>query len=190
MVLYVGFVPEHCQQDLTGRGLRLGFLQEEDVFPLHALPFGFWFMMMNPGFIPSDDAVQEVITFVVAPLQNTTAHCWQLHLCPSTYVWAPSLWKLCRTRECHTLNNRPYLHWRPVVMRFLLFLYSLVSARIISLPSSCFLSVAEVDCSQEHLASITFVRPFLDISAHKNFKTPRCSSSVQSERHTDMFTTP
>jgi len=79
-VLYVGFVPDHCQQKLTGRGLRLGFLEEEDIFLLHALPFGFWFMMMNSGFIPSDDAVQEVIIFMVAPLQNTTAQCWQLHL--------------------------------------------------------------------------------------------------------------
>jgi len=28
------------------------------VLPLHALPFGFWFIMMNPGFIPSDDVIQ------------------------------------------------------------------------------------------------------------------------------------
>jgi hypothetical protein len=25
------------------------------VLPLHAVPFGFWFIVMNPGFIPSDD---------------------------------------------------------------------------------------------------------------------------------------
>ena len=42
------------------------------MLPLHALPFGFWFIMMNPGFIPSDDAIQEVITFTV-PLQKTGA---------------------------------------------------------------------------------------------------------------------
>jgi hypothetical protein len=32
MVLYVGFVPEHCQKELTGRGLRLGFLEKEDMY--------------------------------------------------------------------------------------------------------------------------------------------------------------
>jgi len=43
------------------------------VLPLHALPFGFWFIMMNSGFIPSDDAIQEVIAFTIVPLQKTGA---------------------------------------------------------------------------------------------------------------------
>ena len=43
------------------------------MLPLHALPFGFWFIMMNPGFIPSDDAIQEVIAFTTVPLQKTGA---------------------------------------------------------------------------------------------------------------------
>jgi len=29
--------------------------------------------MMNPGFIPSDDAIQEVIAFTIVPLQKTGA---------------------------------------------------------------------------------------------------------------------
>jgi hypothetical protein len=33
------------------------------MLPMYALPFGFRFMIMNPGFIPSDDAIQEVISF-------------------------------------------------------------------------------------------------------------------------------
>ena len=43
------------------------------MLPLHALPFGFWFIMMDPGFIPSDDAIQEVIAFKIVPLQKTGA---------------------------------------------------------------------------------------------------------------------
>ena len=43
------------------------------MLPLHALPFGFWFIMMNPGFIPSDDAIQEMIAFTILPLQKTGA---------------------------------------------------------------------------------------------------------------------
>ena len=43
------------------------------MLPLHALPFGFWFIMMNPGFIPSDDAIQEVIAFTTVPLEKTGA---------------------------------------------------------------------------------------------------------------------
>ena len=43
------------------------------MLPLHALPFAFWFIMMNPGFIPSDDVIQEVISFTIAPLQKTGA---------------------------------------------------------------------------------------------------------------------
>jgi hypothetical protein len=51
-------VPEHRQQKLSSRGLRLEFFgrRRRRVLPLHALPFGFWFVMMNPGFIPSDYA--------------------------------------------------------------------------------------------------------------------------------------
>jgi hypothetical protein len=104
-------------------------------------------------------------------------------------------------------------------MQFLLLLHSLLSAIIMALPSLSFLSVADVDSCHDHLASITFVSPFLNISihshilqcgnewspysahksmsisaaltlyAHKILKTPLCSSSVQIERHTDMFTT-
>ena len=40
---------------------------------MQALPFGFWFIMMNPGFIPSDDAIQEVIAFRTVPLRKTGA---------------------------------------------------------------------------------------------------------------------
>ena len=43
------------------------------MLPLGALPFGFWFIMMNPGFIPSDDAIQEVIAFAIVPFQKTGA---------------------------------------------------------------------------------------------------------------------
>ena len=43
------------------------------MLPLHALPFGFWFIMMNPVFIPSDDAIQEVIAFTIVLLQKTGA---------------------------------------------------------------------------------------------------------------------
>jgi hypothetical protein len=57
------------------------------VFPLHAPPFGFWFMTMYPSFIPSDDAVQEVITFMVAPLQKTTAHVLAVALMPFTQIF-------------------------------------------------------------------------------------------------------
>ena len=44
------------------------------MLPLHALSFGFWFIMMNPGFIPSGDVIQEVIAFTTVPLQKTGAH--------------------------------------------------------------------------------------------------------------------
>jgi hypothetical protein len=106
-------------------------------------------------------------------------------------------------------------------MQFLLLLRSpsLESAIITALPCSCFSSVADVNRCYDHLASITFVTPFLNISihshilhhgnvlsphsahksiwisalltlsAHKILKTSLCSSSVQIERHTDMFTT-
>ena len=43
------------------------------MLPLHALPFGSWFIMMNSGFTPSDDAIQEVIAFTILPLQKTEA---------------------------------------------------------------------------------------------------------------------
>ena len=156
-------VPEHCQQEPTGRGMWFGFFGRRLVFPLHAPPFGFWFMTTYPCFNPSDDAIQEVITFMVAPLQKTTAVVLAVALMPFTQM---SGHPPCTTQECHALKNMPYLHWCWVVMRFLLLLHSLLLAWIMALPSSCFSSVAEGDGRQEHLASITHVRPFLNISFH------------------------
>ena len=43
------------------------------MLPFNALPFGFWFIMMNPGFIPIDDAIQEVIAFTIVLLQKIGA---------------------------------------------------------------------------------------------------------------------
>ena len=113
-------VPEHGQHKLSSRGLRLEFFGRRwRVLPLHALPFGFWFIMMNPCFIPSDDAIQELIAFTIVPLQKTGADVLAvaLMLCQ---VWAPTLQQLCGTQECHALKNRPYLDRCPVVTRFLL----------------------------------------------------------------------
>jgi hypothetical protein len=61
-------VPEHCPQELICRGMQFGFFGRRHVLSLHAPQFGFWFMMLNPGVIPGDDAIEEVITFMVAPL--------------------------------------------------------------------------------------------------------------------------
>jgi len=38
---------------------------------------------MNPGFIPSDDVIQEVIAFPIVPLQKLEQICWRLRLCSS-----------------------------------------------------------------------------------------------------------
>jgi hypothetical protein len=39
-------------------------------------------MMTNPSFISSDDAIQEVTTFMVALFQKTKAHVWAVKLLP------------------------------------------------------------------------------------------------------------
>jgi len=86
-------VPEHCQQKLSSRGLRLEFFgrRRQRVLPLHALPFGFWFIMMNPGFIPSDDAIQEVIAFTIVPLLKTSRCAGSCTYALLSDVWAPTL---------------------------------------------------------------------------------------------------
>jgi hypothetical protein len=67
-------VPEHSQQELTGREVRLGFFgRRRCLLPLHTPQFGFWFLMMNTGFITSDNVIQEVITCMDAQVQTTTA---------------------------------------------------------------------------------------------------------------------
>jgi hypothetical protein len=33
------------------------------MLPLHALPLGFWLIVVNPGFITCDDPLQNVVTF-------------------------------------------------------------------------------------------------------------------------------
>ena len=189
----------------------LGFFERRRLVPLlHTPPFGFWFVMMNPGFIPSDDAIQEVITLTVADVLA-------VGLIPFCQMFGHPP---CGTQECHALKNMPYLHWHLVVIQFLLLLHSLLMAWITALPSSCFSSVADVDGWKERLASIKFVGSFLKISihsytlmhgnvlspywahkhiwisahlthsAHKSLENPLCSSAVQSERHTDMFMSP
>ena len=66
---------------------------------------------MNPGFIPSNDAIQEVIAFTIVPLQKTGADVMAvaLMLALLSDVWASTLQQLCGTHECHALKNRPYL---------------------------------------------------------------------------------
>ena len=117
--------------------------------------------MMNPGVIPSDDAIQEVITFMVAPLQQTTAHVLAVVPMPfcQMFVHPP-----CGTQECHALKNRPYPQWCQAVMQFLLVLHSLLLPWIMALPPFCFLSEADVYNCHTHLESITFTRLFLNTS--------------------------
>jgi hypothetical protein len=43
------------------------------VLPLYALPFGLWFIMMTPSFVPGDDKIQEVVTFATVPLLKAGA---------------------------------------------------------------------------------------------------------------------
>ena len=72
---------------------------------LRALPFGFWFIMMKPGFIPSDDAIQEVIAFTIVPLQKTRVDvlavalmlfCQMLGTHLAATLWNP---RMSRTKE-------------------------------------------------------------------------------------------
>jgi len=62
---------------------------------------------MYTSFIPSDDAIQKVITFMVAPLQKTTADVLAVALMPFTQMFGhPPR----GTQECHALKNMLYLH--------------------------------------------------------------------------------
>ena len=42
------------------------------MLPLYALPFGFWFVILNPGFISSDDVIQKVISFKICITKSST----------------------------------------------------------------------------------------------------------------------
>jgi hypothetical protein len=94
-------VPKHCQNELSGRELLLEFFGcRRCVLPLYALPFGFWFIMMNQGFIPSDDAIKEVFTFKIVPLEKKGADvqavalmlfCQMFGHPPCRFFWDPRL---------------------------------------------------------------------------------------------------
>jgi hypothetical protein len=95
-------VPKHCQQDLTGRGIQLGYFERRRVFPLHAPSLVLWFMM-NTAFTP------VMIPFKKFHLYGCTT---QKHYSSCAYallsdVCAPTLGKLCGTPECHALKKRP-----------------------------------------------------------------------------------
>jgi len=62
-------------------------------------------MMINPGVIPSDNAIQEVITFMVGPLQQTTADVLEVAPTPFCQMFPHPP---CGTQECHALKNRQY----------------------------------------------------------------------------------
>jgi hypothetical protein len=156
-------VPEHCQQELTGREMQLGFFGRRLV-SLQSPPFGFWLWWWTHVSSPVMMRLKKL-----SPDGCTAPTHYSICSGRCTYallsdVQAPTLWKICGTQECHGQNNRLYLHWRPVVMRFILLLRPLVSARISFMPSSCFSSVADTVIGHGHLASITSVRTFLNIS--------------------------
>jgi hypothetical protein len=41
------------------------------MLPLHALPLGFWLMVVDLGFITCDDPLQKVVTFFAMKSQVT-----------------------------------------------------------------------------------------------------------------------
>ena len=80
------------------------------VLPLHALLFGFWFVMMDSDFIPSDDAIQEVNHLHrFTALKDWSRFAGRCAYTLLSDVWAPTLRKICGTQESHALKKRPYL---------------------------------------------------------------------------------
>ena len=75
---------------------------------LHALLFAFWFIMMNPGFIPSDDVIQSYRLHDCTAPKDWSRCAGGCAYALLSDVWAPTLQQLCGTQEGHALN-RPYL---------------------------------------------------------------------------------
>jgi hypothetical protein len=75
-------IPEQCQHKFPGRGCRLEpFLDRTGcVSPFHGLSFGFWFIIINPGFIPRDNACKNLFTLsMITCLEGSSAqHTLQL----------------------------------------------------------------------------------------------------------------
>jgi hypothetical protein len=50
-------VTDHCKREFSGKVCDVNFFERCLVLPLYALPFGFWFIMIESGFIPGDDVI-------------------------------------------------------------------------------------------------------------------------------------
>jgi hypothetical protein len=86
-------------------GFDSDFLEGKGAFSLHAPPFGFWSMMVNPGFIHTYDSIQEVITLMVEPLQKTTADVLVV-----AHMYFCQMFGHPPCRNFAEQKNRPYLH--------------------------------------------------------------------------------
>jgi hypothetical protein len=64
-------VPEQCQHTFSGRGcwLELFLGRRGCVSPFRGLSFGFWFIIMNPGFVPHDNVCKKLFTLSMVRCQ-------------------------------------------------------------------------------------------------------------------------
>jgi hypothetical protein len=86
-------ISEQCQQKFSRRGCQLEiFLDRRGcVSPLHGLSFGFLFIIMNPGFIPRDNACKKLFTLSMVTCQESSATLHTLQLVFISYLsWHPS----------------------------------------------------------------------------------------------------
>jgi hypothetical protein len=83
-------IPEHRQQEFICKGMQFGFFGKiRCVLSLHAPQYGFWFMIMTLGVIPSDDAIQDIISFMVVPPLKTGADVLAVALMLCQMFWHP-----------------------------------------------------------------------------------------------------
>jgi hypothetical protein len=67
--------PEQCQQKLSGRGCQfeLFLCRRGSVSLFHRLTFGYWFIIINPGFIPRNNTCKKLFTFSMVTFQESSA---------------------------------------------------------------------------------------------------------------------
>jgi hypothetical protein len=159
-------IPDQCQHKFSGRGWQLElFLGRRGcVSTFHGLSFVFWFIIMNPSFVPHDNACKKLFTFSMVTCQESSAalHTLQLVFIDQLSRHPPGTQRHLRVSWMIPCADPMLMFSVVATVSTEICLFSLISASIWAVS----VSLMAVHGWPERCSSMTDVLPSWNLSTH------------------------